>query len=36
VFIEVVLPGLLGAVAAALTPMIEQQGRRLLTGPTPK
>jgi len=36
VLVEVALPGLLGAMAAALTPMIEQQGRRLLTGPSPK
>jgi len=36
VCIEVALPALLAAVAAALTPMIEQQGRRLLTGPSPK
>ena len=36
VFVEVAVPALLSALAAALTPMIEQHGRRLLTGPAPK
>ena len=32
--VEVVLPGLLGMAAAALKPQIEQQGRRMLSGPS--
>lgn len=34
--VEVVLPGLLGMVAAALKPQIERQGQKLLGGPPPK